>query len=100
MSSFANEIAWLTKVNYLYGKDELTDNDFISWAAFHASLQPPPTHQIDIIALLPLFLESAHTVAMVRHGMSVVKDAIQHVNPGQTPVIAMDQPLFALAKQI
>ena len=97
---FSNEIAWLTKVKSLYGKDELTNNDFISWAAFHASLQPPPTHQIDIIALLPLFLESAHTVAMVGHGMSVVKDAIQHVNPGQTPVIVMDQPLFALAKQI
>ena len=94
---FSNEIAWLTKVKSLYGKDELTDNDFISWAALHASLRPPPTHQI---ALLPLFLESAHTVAMVRHGMTVVKDVIQHINPGQTPVIAMDQPLFALAKQI
>ena len=32
--------------------------------------------------------------------MNVVNDVVQHLNPGQTPVIAMDQPLFALAKLI
>ena len=51
-------------------------------------------------ALLPLFLDSAHTVAMIRHSMDVVKNAVEHVNPGQTPVVTLDQPLFALAKQI
>ena len=30
--------------------------------------------------------------------MDVVKQAVDHVNPGQTPVIAYDQPLYA--KQI
>ena len=29
-----------------------------------------------------------------------VKAAIQHVNPGQVPVLAADQPLFALANEI
>ena len=37
-------------------------------------------------AMLPLFLDSAHTVAMIRHSMDVVKNAVEHVNPGQTPV--------------
>ena len=37
---------------------------------------------------------------MIRHGMNVVNDVVQHLNPGQTPVIAMDQPLSALAKLI
>ena len=32
--------------------------------------------------------------------MDVVSDVIQHVNPGQTPVIAVDQPLFEIAKLI
>ena len=32
--------------------------------------------------------------------MDVVKNAVEHVNPGQTPVVTLDQPLFALAKQI
>ena len=37
---------------------------------------------------------------MIRHGMNVINDVVQHLNPGQTPVVAMDQPLFALAKII
>lgn len=32
--------------------------------------------------------------------MNIVNDAIQLVNPGQVPVLAMDQPLFELAKTI
>ena len=32
--------------------------------------------------------------------MDVVKNAVEHVNPAQTPVVTLDQPLFALAKQI
>ena len=94
------EMDWLNKAKFLQVKGELTNTDFVSRDAFHASLQPPPTHQIDIVVLLPLFLENAHSVAMVRHGMSAVNDAVQHVNPGQTPVMAMDQPFYAVAKQI
>ena len=32
--------------------------------------------------------------------MKLVKDAIAYINPGQTPVSGMDQPLYALTKQI
>ncbi|KAJ8355070.1 hypothetical protein AAFF_G00101580 [Aldrovandia affinis] len=32
--------------------------------------------------------------------MDAVKNAVEHLNPGQTPVVTFDQPLFALAKQI
>ena len=31
---------------------------------------------------------------------SVVKQAVDHVNPNQRPVIALDQTLYAIAKQI
>ena len=31
--------------------------------------------------------------------MDVVKNVVQHLNPGQIPVVTFDQPLFALAKQ-
>ena len=51
-------------------------------------------------SLLPLFQESVHTVAMIRHSIDVVRNAVQHLNPGQTPVLTCDQPLFTLAKQI
>ena len=32
--------------------------------------------------------------------MIIVKETVQHLNPGQVPVLATDQTLFALAKQI
>ena len=37
---------------------------------------------------------------MIKHSMDVIRNAVQHLNPGQTPVVTFDQPLFALAKQI
>ena len=32
--------------------------------------------------------------------MTIVKNTIQYLNPGQVPVIAADQPLYAPAKQV
>ena len=37
---------------------------------------------------------------MIRHSFDVVRSAVEYLNPGQTPVITFDQPLFALAKEI
>jgi hypothetical protein len=38
---------------------------------------------------------------MLRHGMDIVKNAVDVLNPGcQVPVIAADQPLYALCRQI
>ena len=52
------------------------------------------------IALLPLFHKNANSVAMIKHAMTVTKEVITHLNPNQTLVITMDQPLYSLAKQI
>uniref|UniRef100_UPI00358F05C7 uncharacterized protein n=1 Tax=Myxine glutinosa TaxID=7769 RepID=UPI00358F05C7 len=37
---------------------------------------------------------------MIRHAMDVVKAAINELNPGQIPVVTLDQPLYAIAKQV
>lgn len=37
---------------------------------------------------------------MIKHAMDKINDAVHHVNPGQPPVVTMDQPLYALGKQI
>ena len=37
---------------------------------------------------------------MISHAITVISKAVEYVNPGQTVVIACDQPLFALAKTI
>ena len=51
-------------------------------------------------ALLLLFYEKVHSISMIKHAMIVAKNAIEHLNSGQIQVITMDQPLYALAKQI
>ena len=37
---------------------------------------------------------------MIRHAMDVIKVAVEELNPGQVPVVTLDQPLYALAKTI
>lgn len=50
--------------------------------------------------MLLLSQEDAATVAMVRHSLDVIKKVTEVTNPGQAPVIEVDQPLFAIAKYI
>jgi hypothetical protein len=50
--------------------------------------------------MLPLFQEHAQGAAMIRHAMDVVHSSVAKLNPAQVPVIAFDQPLYALAKII
>ena len=93
-------VRWLEHV-----KDEIEENDaqhmHVSWAAFHANRLPQDkSSPLDISSLLPLFQEQAKSAAMIRHSMDVVRKAVHFLNPGQVPVIACDQPLFSLAKQI
>ena len=44
-----------------------------------------------------MFLENAHSEVMILHSMKIIRDAVQHLNPRQTPV--MGQPLYAIGKQ-
>ena len=37
---------------------------------------------------------------MIGHSMNMIQAAVHHLNAGQVPVIAVDQPLYAIAKQI
>ncbi len=93
-----DENAWLSKVKTAVEKS--TVGGWISWSAYYADMQQAVVPPAAINAPLPLFLDSANSVAMIRHSMDIIKAAIQHLNPGQTPVIAADQPLYALAKEI
>ena len=40
-----------------------------------------------------------HSLAMIKHAITVVMKAVEHLNPGETAAIAFDQPLFALARE-
>lgn len=48
----------------------------------------------------PLFHEQAQSVSMICYSMNFVHAATANLNPGQVPVIAFDQLLYALAKLI
>ena len=56
--------------------------------------------KISRIALLPLFNDHAHTPAIISHSMYFLKKITEYLNPGQTPVITVDQPLYSFAKKI
>jgi hypothetical protein len=98
---YKKEVHWLDNVKDLISREKLKPDDDISWDAYHASKEPQlPDYEPAVTSLMPLFLENAHSAPTILHGMNVIRSGVELVNPGQTPVIAMDQPLFALAKQI
>ena len=49
---------------------------------------------------MPLLLENAHATALLSRVMNLVKEAVERLNRDQTPVLTMDQPLSAIAKEI
>ena len=94
------ESEWFKHSSLLIDKDSLGKGDCVAWSAFHASRQSDETIHAGISSLLPLFHEKAATVAMIKHGMTTIGHTISICNPGQIPVMVVDQPLFALAKQV
>jgi hypothetical protein len=94
-----SEEQWVVHSLEKLDEESVTSGDTLAWAAFHASAQTkedPPA----LTALLPLFYEKAATPAMVKHGMDVIRQAVTFLNPGQVPIITVDQPLFELAKMV
>ena len=65
----------------------------LSWSAFLAHHEKGTSElNLAISSLLPL---QAASPAMSRHSIDV-----QYLNPGQTPVMTCDQPLFDVTKQL
>ena len=78
----------------------LNDAEHASQAAYHANHQVENDSRTTISTLLPLFQDDSKSVAMIKHPMGVVKISVNILNPGQTPDIACDQPLFKIAKDV
>ena len=60
------EYQWLDNASKVI-ENKRTDSLDTSWAASHASQQTLEIHATCSTLLLPLFQESAHTVAMIKH---------------------------------
>ena len=78
----------------------MADAVSITWSAHHATQKRSSPFEVSLSAIMPLWRDQAHSVATIKHAMAKVRDTVAFLNPGQTPVIAADQPLYALGKQI
>ena len=94
------EDRWLRNVHEILLDTEIEAPKNISWAAYHAHRYQRKDIIVSPSALLPLFHENAHSVAMIRHSVDIIRNAVDHINDGQVPVITFDQPLYTIAKQI
>ena len=99
--SFKDEVKWLENSNkVICNQDTLKEEKVVSWGAFQSRVLSSSPTASAISALLPLFPNQAKSIAMIRHAMEIIKLSVNHLNPGQVPVIAFNQPLFAIAKEI
>lgn len=76
------------------------ESEILPWPVYNSRAERFRFTCITRTAVLPLFSEHAHDVSMMAHAMDCVTNAINHINPGQTPVITGDQPLYALLRSI
>ena len=94
------ELKWTDHAMQMLRKDKVATGDYLSWATIHASVQPDPVNPNALIHFLPLLPEKAATIAMIKHGMNILKQITSYLNPGKIPVMAFDQPPFAIAKYV
>ena len=95
------EKVWLDDVLKTRDQDKAAQTESsVSWSAHHAATHTNVQFAPCISTLLPLLKDCAHTTATIRHCMDIIRRASQYLNPGQIPIITVDQPLFAIAKQI
>ena len=98
----AQETCWLDHAIKLLEKEQVEDKNAIAWSAYHASQENPSDDVQPALTtqFLPLFYEKVATATMIKHGMDMLKKATQFLNPGQISVVALDAPLFPIAKLV
>ena len=50
--------------------------------------------------MMPFFKEQVHSSAMIKHSLSIIRQAVDHLNHNQVPVVTFNQPLYAIAKKV
>jgi hypothetical protein len=93
--------AWMAHVTNVLEQDMLCDGDVITWSGFNSqNMTADSVKPRAEVGVFPLFADKAATPSMMKHAMEMTKVSTAFLNPGQTPVLGADQPLFALLKQI
>jgi len=82
-------------------QDTLADGEVITWSGYNSHLVSDDSMRPKaVIGVLPLFPDNAATPSMMKHSMYLAVQDNEFLNPGQSPVLGADQPLFAIAKQL
>ena len=94
---------WAEHVYSLLDKEELSKQDWLSWATYHANIMEQAENTPPCITsswMLPMFKEKATNPAHMYHGMKLTKRILSVINPNQTPIWVVDQPLYLIAKKL
>ena len=91
------EMEWLNRV---FENIEHNDSLPLSWSAYNAKYATNINIITSISSMLPMFKEDSHSVSLMTHAMQLIDKVTNFLNPGQTPVLVFDQPLYAIAKTI
>ena len=78
----------------------LQEGGHTSWAVFHDKRSKENKQHADLSALLPIWRDDSKSPSTIRHTIEIIAQAVKHLNPGQTPVVTFDQPLYAIAKRL
>ena len=97
--------AWLSHVTRVHSKG-VVDKQWqfekvpVTFSGYFSNLQKKENVKPRaVVGTFPVFSEEkADTMGMQKHAMKVVKDGIEFLNPGQTPIIEGDCPLYARQK--
>ena len=77
----------------------LEDESMTSWGVYHAR-KCTAVESVASSAMLPIWRDDSKSPATIKHVIDVLMNSTSFLNPGQTAVIGMDQPLYAIAKKI
>ena len=97
-----NESLWLEHASALLTKNALEKNDWVSWAAYHASVQADTSRMVTQLCshVMPILLEKASDPSTVAHVFRIACQLTNYLNPGQIVVVETDCPLYQTGKKL
>ena len=72
----------------------------ISWSSYCASQRGSSNQQPCLTSFLPLFKDDSKSGTILCPGLDIIKRLTFLLNPTQNSVVTMDEPLYAITKQV
>ena len=76
------------------------DRAELIWSIYHSRSIEAHGKPKTSATMLPISTQSSMDPSMVLRGLKLSVSATKYLNPGQIPLLAVDQPIYALAKKI